>query len=120
MLKRIFLSGLVAVAAAAPAAAATWQTQDVFDPYGAAKIQRGQYDGVEKKLAQAYARGDRSIEVLLNLAAIRAQEQNTLAAHSLYREVLAQPNADMLTLTGTAWSHDIAQRGISDAVMAAR
>lgn len=102
---------LVGVLAGAPATAA-WPTTEMVDPYGADAITKGRYDHVEKRLETAYSKGRRSVEVLLNLAAIRLEERDGDAAQTLYRQVLAQPNADMLTVTGTAWSHDIARPGL--------
>lgn len=91
----------------------------VADPYGAGSISAGRYASIARKLEAAYQRGDRSVEVLLNLAAIRLQQSKAHEAASLYREVLAQPNVDMATLSGSAWSHDIARRALS-MTMAAR
>ena len=107
---------LVAAAMASASVAApplsTWLTSDLGDPYGAASIQDGRYDAAEKRLAQAYARGDHATELLLNLAALRSRGDRT-TAHTLYREVLQQPNISLVTVSGTRWSHDLAQQGLA-------
>ena len=113
---RVFLvSATVLLATAAPAFA---QPAEIPDPYGARSISVGRYDTIAKKLETAYQRGDRSTEVLLNLAAIRIKQKNLKGAETLYQEILAQPNTDMDTLNGTAWSHDIARTALSVAVAA--
>ena len=103
----------VAAAALVPAQAAPWPAAGSVDPFAASAIAAGRYDAAAARLDAAYARGDRSPEVLLNLAAVRLQTRDEAMAQALYRAVLAQPNADMLTDSGTAWSHDIAQRGLA-------
>jgi Tfp pilus assembly protein PilF len=113
---RIAVSTLIlaaAVAATAPVQGAVWPATANVDPYAANALAAGRTDTAEAKLARAYARGDRSIEVLLNLAAVRLRERDPAAARDLYRQVLARPNADMETNAGTGWSHDIAQAGLS-------
>lgn len=90
----------------------------VADPYGAGSIAAGRYGSIEKKLEAAYRQGDRSVEVLLNLAAIRLQQNDADAAKDLYAQVLAQPNVDMATLNGSALSHDIARRAMPAAFAA--
>ena len=61
-------------------------------------------------------KGDRSPEVLLNLAAIRLGEKRGAEARDLYKAVLDQPNVDMATLSGNATSHEVAQRGMAGAL----
>jgi len=102
-----------ALAIAAPALA---QPTEVADPYGAASISKGRYSTVERKLEAAYEKGDRSPEVLLNLAAIRLGEKRGAEARDLYNAVLEQPNTDMATLDGSAMSHELAQRGMAGAL----
>ena len=114
-MRKIVLAVTVLVAIASPAVA---QPSDVPDPYGAKSISIGRYGTIAKKLEAAYQHGDRSTEVLLNLAAIRITRKDFQGAESLYQEVLAQPNLDMDTLNGTAWSHDIARRALSTALAA--
>jgi hypothetical protein len=111
------LSGLL-MAVAAPALAGPSPSPTLADPYGAGSIVRGHYSGVEQRLQAAYARGDRDVELLLNLAAIRLKERDMASARALYDQVLAQPNIDMATLTGSAWSHDIARRATATAFAA--
>lgn len=103
---------LLASAATAAPPPLEWLTSDVGDPYGAASIQQGRYDAAEKRLAQAYVRGQRAPELLLNLAALHARAGRGNAAQGLYREVLDQPNISLVTLSGTRWSHDVAQTGL--------
>ncbi len=88
------------------------------DPFGARSISADRYDSIAKKLETSYRRGNRSVEVLLNLAAIRLKQRDAQGAEALYREVLAQPNVDMQMLNGNAWSHDIASRAMSMALAA--
>ena len=109
---KLILAG-AALALAVPALA---QPTEIADPYGAGSISKGRYSMIERKLEAAYQKGDRSPEVLLNLAAIRLQEKRPTEARDLYKAVLNQPNADMATLDGGAWSHEIAQRGMAGAV----
>jgi len=114
--------GKIALAVAALAAAgsaAAWPTGGVEDPYGARSIAVGRIGSVEQRLADAFRKGDRNPEVLLNLAAIRLTQQRTAAAQQLYAMVLQQPNVDMATLKGSAWSHDIAQRAMTSPQVAA-
>lgn len=111
---RGYIFSAAVLAMASPALA---QPTPVADPYGAGSISAGRYSSIEKKLEAAYQGGDRSLEVLLNLAAIRLRQKDSPGAETLYREVLAQPNVDMATLNGNAWSHDIATRAMA---MAAR
>lgn len=101
----------VALAFAAPALAAP---AGVADPYGARSIAHGRYESAEQRLTEALRKGDNRPEILLNLAAIRMQQGDRNSAETLYRTVLAQPNADMATLNGSAWSHDIARQALSD------
>ncbi|MBP8232990.1 hypothetical protein [Rhizorhabdus sp.] len=109
---KVVLAG-AALAIAVPALA---QPTEVADPYGAGSISKGRYTAVERKLQAAYEKGDRSPEVLLNLAAIRLQEKRATEARDLYKAVLSQPNADMATLNGAAGSHEVAQRGLAGAL----
>jgi len=109
---KVVLAG-AALALAVPALA---QPTEVADPYGAGSISKGRYTAVERKLQAAYEKGDRSPEVLLNLAAIRLQEKRATEARDLYKAVLNQPNADMATLNGAAGSHEVAQRGLAGAL----
>lgn len=102
-----------ALAIAAPALA---QPTEVADPYGAGSISKGHYSTIERKLESAYQKGDRSPEVLLNLAAIRLGEKRGVEARDLYKAVLDQPNVDMATLSGNATSHEVAQRGMAGAL----
>ena len=102
-----------ALAFAAPLLA---QPTEVADPYGAASISKGRTGSIERKLEAAYQKGDRSPEVLLNLAAIRLQEKRGTEARNLYKAVLDQPNVDMATLTGGAMSHELAQKGMAGAL----
>lgn len=106
-------SALLAFAAMLPGTALAIPVSDGPDTFGARAIARGETDGIETRLASAVSRGDRRPEVLLNLAAIRAGQSDVLGADRLYRMVLAAPNVDMATLAGTAWSHDIARRGLA-------
>ena len=110
---RGILFGTILLTAMTPAFAIPSPSPSISDPYGAGSIARGRTAAVEQRLAVAYARGDRSTELLLNLAAIRLNARDGQGAQALYREVLAQPNADMATLSGNAWSHDIARRAMS-------
>ena len=115
------IAALPAVAMAAPAGpAAQWRTNELADPFGAAAIENGRYDAVEKRLDGAFARGDRTTEVLLNLAAINLKRGQTGTAQDLYRMVLQQPDANMATRSGSAWSHAIARRGLTGTTMASR
>ena len=111
MMIRTFACAAALAASATPALAA-WQAAEIADPYGAGAITRGSYDGIERRLSAAYLRGDRTPEVLLNLAAIRIKQQDLAGAQRLYREVMVQPNVDLTTPGGTAWSHAIAERGL--------
>ncbi len=110
-MKTPYILAAAAIAVAAPAMAKA--PSEIVDPYGANAIAQARTTQVERRLTQAYQTGDRSLEVLLNLAAIRVQRGDPAGARALYAEVLAQPNADMATLSGAAWSHDIAQKGIT-------
>lgn len=103
----------VAAAAAPPATAAVWPAAAHVDPYAADALVAGRTAAAEAKLASAYARGDRSPEVLLNLAAARLRGADAAGARDLYRAVLAQPDADLLTATGSDWSHAIARTGLA-------
>jgi len=94
----------------------TAQPTQVPDPYGAASIAKGRTGKIEQKLQAAYEKGDRSPEVLLNLAAIRLQQNRPAEARTLYQAVLDQPDLDMATLNGGAMSHQLAQRGIAGAL----
>ncbi len=116
-MRELTLATVVLLAVATPAFA---QPNDVADPYGAKSISIGRYGTIAKKLETAYQNGDRSSEILLNLAAIRIKQNDLQGAEKLYREVLAQPNIDMDTLNGTAWSHDIARRALSVTAVAAK
>ncbi len=109
---KIVLTG-AALALAVPALA---QPAPVADPYGAGSIAKGRFGHIERKLEAAYQKGDRSPEVLLNLAAIRLNEKKGAEARDLYKAVLSQPNIDMATLSGSAWSHELAQRGMAGAM----
>lgn len=102
-----------ALAIATPALA---QPTEIADPYGAGSISQGRYGTIERKLEAAYQKGDRSPEVLLNLAAIRLGEKRGNEARDLYKAVLDQPNVDMATLSGSAMSHELAQRGMAGAM----
>lgn len=102
-----------ALAMAAPVLA---QPTEVADPYGAGSIAKDRFGHIERKLEAAYQKGDRTPEVLLNLAAIRLKQGRAEDARTLYKAVLDQPNLDMATLTGSAWSHELAQRGMAGAV----
>ena len=116
MSKRI-LAAAVALSLAAPAFAGV--TGVVEDPYGAVSVAKGRIAKVDQRLSTAFRRGDHSPEVLINLAAIRLQQQDRAGARALYRMILAQPNVDMATLRGSAWSHEIAQRGLASEMVAA-
>ncbi|WP_294391188.1 hypothetical protein [uncultured Sphingomonas sp.] len=94
------------------AMATTWASDEVADRYGAAAIQRGDFR-MEPRLNTAFENGDHRLEVLLNLAAMRMYQQEDGSARQLYEMVLAQPNIDMTTPHGTAWSHDIANRALT-------
>lgn len=109
---KIILAG-AALALTMPAVANTAETAD---PYGATSISKGRYEHIERKLLASYQKGDRSPEVLLNLAAIRLKQQRGAEARAIFSQVLEQPNVDMATLTGSAWSHDLAHRGMSGAM----
>jgi thioredoxin-like negative regulator of GroEL len=109
---KVVLTG-AALAFAVPVLA---QPTEIADPYGAASISKGRIGTIERKLEAAYQKGDRSPEILLNLAAIRLQEKRPAEARDLYKAVLAQPNLDMATLSGGAMSHEIAQRGMAGAL----
>jgi thioredoxin-like negative regulator of GroEL len=109
---------LTAAALVTLASPAFGQPAEIPDPYGAKSISIGRTDTIARKLEAAYQRGDRSTEVLLNLAAIRIQQKDLKGAETLYQEILAQPNTDMDTLNGSAWSHDIARRAMATAVAA--
>lgn len=114
-MRDILLSGAALMMLASPVFA---QPAEIADPYGAKSISVGRTGTIAKKLEAAYQRGDRSTEVLLNLAAIRIAQQDMQGAQSLYQEVLSQPNVDMDTLNGSAWSHDIARNALSTAMAA--
>jgi Flp pilus assembly protein TadD len=109
---KVFLLA-AAMVGAAPALAATWATDDIADGYAANAILRGDYRQASQSLWSAFGRGDRRPEVLLNLAAVQVSRQDADDARALYGMVLSQKNVDMLTPGGAAWSHDIAQRGLS-------
>jgi hypothetical protein len=111
------LAAAVALSLAAPAVAGV--TGVVEDPYGARSVAKGHITRVDQRLSTAFSQGDHRPEVLINLAAIRLQQQDQAGARELYRMVLAQPNVDMATLRGTAWSHDIAKRGLASEMVAA-
>ena len=111
--------GLAAAALAMAGPALAWPSNGVEDPYGARSIANGRIAPVEQRLADAFRRGDRAPEVLLNLAAIRMTQGQTSAAQQLYGMVLAQPNVDMATLNGSAWSHEIARRAMANPQVAA-
>jgi thioredoxin-like negative regulator of GroEL len=102
-----------ALVGAVPATAATWATDEVSDRYAATAILQGNYSHASQRLWTAFGHGDRRPEVLLNLAAVQVSRQDADDARALYAMVLAQPNIDMRTPNGTAWSHDIAQLGLS-------
>ena len=115
---KILLAGAALVVSAQ---AMAWPETRLADPYGANAIADARFTGVQDRLVAAYERGDRRPEVLLNLAAIRTQQAERGQARALYREVLDQPNVDLATLKGSAWSHEIARRGMAmDAQLAAR
>lgn len=116
MSKRM-LAAALALSLAAPAVAGV--TGVVEDPYGAMSVAKGRLTKVDQKLSTAFKQGDHCPEVLLNLAAIRLQQQDRAGARELYRLVLAQPNVDMATLRGSAWSHEIARRGLASEMVAA-
>jgi hypothetical protein len=107
---------VLAGAALVIAVPALAQPTPIADPYGAGSIAKGRTGTVERKLEAAYAKGDRSPEILLNLAAIRLQEKRGSEARDLYKAVLDQPNIDMATLSGGAMSHEIAQKGMAGAL----
>lgn len=104
---------VAAVALLAPASAMAWPEAVIADPYGARSIVNNDVGSLQPRLAAAVAKGDRKPEVLLNLGAIYARQNNPSAAREMFRMVLDQPNVDMATLNGTAWSHDLAQRGLA-------
>lgn len=110
------LKFLLAGAALSIAVPALAQPTEVADPYGAGSISKERFGFIERKLEAAFQKGDRSPEVLLNLAAIRLKEGRSEEARDLYKAVLDQPNLDMATLNGSAFSHEIAQRGMAGAV----
>ena len=116
MIKQIVLAA-AALAITGPALA--WPTGGVEDPYGARSIANGRIAPVEQRLEAAFRKGDRNPEVLLNLAAIRIAQQQPAAAQALYGLVLQQPNVDMATLRGSAWSHEIARRAMTNPQVAA-
>jgi len=116
MSKRMVAAAL-ALSLAAPAFAGV--TGVVEDPYGGRSVGKGRIAKVDQRLSAAFKQGDHCPEVLINLAAIRLQQQDRAGARELYRLVLAQPNVDMATLHGTAWSHDIAKRGLASEMVAA-
>lgn len=109
--------GAAVLAVASPAMA--FPTAGVEDPYGGRSIANGKAAKVEQRLSDAFRKGARDPEVLLNLAAIRMTRQDVAGANDLYRMVLAQPNVDMATLEGSAWSHSIAHRGLASMMVAA-
>jgi len=104
---------LGAVALLAPASAMAWPQAVIADPYGARSIVHDDVGSLQPRLAAAVAKGDRKPEVLLNLGAIYARQNNPSAARAMFQMVLDQPNMDMATLKGTAWSHDLARRGLA-------
>ena len=116
MMKSLFLAAMLL----SPAAAFAWPASDVPDPYGAHAIARNDYTVLERRLADALARGDRTPEVLLNLAQIYRKERRDDAARALYQLVLGEPNVDLTTLNGSAWSHDLARKGLARDQMASR
>jgi Flp pilus assembly protein TadD len=109
---KVFLL-VAAMVGAAPALAHSWATDEIADGYAASAIMRGDYSQASQKLWSAFGRGDRRPEVLLNLAAVQVSRQDADDARALYGLVLSQKNVDMLTPSGAAWSHDIAQRGLA-------
>ena len=112
---------LVAAALFASGSAMAWPADSVADPYGANAIAAARADALQDRLVARYDRGDRRPEVLLNLAAIRTQQNHRGEARALYKMVLDQPNIDMATLNGSAWSHEIARRGLArDQALASR
>jgi hypothetical protein len=116
MSKRM-LAAAIALSLAAPAVAGV--TGVVEDPYGGRAVAKGHIAKVDQRLSTAFKQGDHCPEVLINLAAIRLRQQDSAGARELYRMVLAQPNVDMATLRGSAWSHEIARRGLASEVVAA-
>ncbi|MDB5690524.1 MAG: hypothetical protein JWL91_2400 [Sphingomonas bacterium] len=116
MIGKIALAA-AALAMAGPALAAP--TGGVEDPYGARSIAKGRTAHIERRLESAFRKGRRDPEVLLNLAAIRLTQQRAAAAQELYGLVLQQPDADMATLSGSAWSHEIARRAMAAPQVAA-
>ena len=99
--------------AATPVLAGLPVADEVADRYGSTQIMSGQAKRIEPRLAAAYQRGERSPELLINLAAVRMKSHDDGAAQALYRLILTQPNVDMETPSGTAWSHDIARKGLA-------
>jgi thioredoxin-like negative regulator of GroEL len=102
-----------ALVGAAPAMAVSWANDEVADRYAAGAILRGDYSEASQRLWTAFDYGDRNPEVLLNLAAVQMSRQDVDDARALYQMVLSQKNVDMRTANGTAWSHDIAHRGLA-------
>lgn len=103
---------LATIAMLAPAGVMAWPSTGVPDPYGAKSIVRNDFSTLQPRLAAAVTKGDRTPEVLLNLAAIYSKQNDAMRADALYRMVLDQPNIDLATLSGNAWSHDLATRGL--------
>lgn len=102
----------IVVALAVPAAAANRASEEGVR-YAANAIVRGDYSTASQTLWSAFGQGDRRPEVLLNLAAVQVGRQDADDARALYGMVLSQPNVDMTTPRGTAWSHDIARKGLA-------
>lgn len=83
------------------------------DHSGYTQIMHGDLAAAEKAVvSQRYAFPD-DADLMLNLAAIYAQTGRVSKARSLYFDVLDRDNQSMvLAQNRTAWSHDIARRGL--------
>ena len=109
MLKIVLAAAAVVMPAAAMAAPTVVEQAD---PYGANAIARNDFSRMQAKLERAVKGGDTAPEVLLNLAAIYAKQGRGADAQALLAKVLEQQNVDMATLNGSAWSHDLARKGM--------
>lgn len=100
----IGMAMLLQVATTAPAAS----------DYGFQKIADGNFDAAEVSLqAASIAEPDEPL-VLINLAQVYRRTGRVDQARAMYRRVLETPNADLvLGDYRTAWSHDLARRGIA-------
>ncbi|OYY68436.1 tetratricopeptide repeat protein [Sphingomonas sp. 28-63-12] len=101
----LIVTGLLAM----PAYAQT----TVEDHSGYTEIMHGNFSAAEKTVIKQRDAFPDDADLMLNLAAIYAQTGRISKARSLYIEVLDRADQSMLLAQNrTAWSHDIARRGL--------